>query len=269
MNKDLEIIHNELYSMLCDLDDFCKENNIQYVLAYGTALGCIRHGSFIPWDDDLDVQMTRENYEKFLKLFKNNEKYFLQKSEEDYPLYFSKLRKNNTTFIEDVPYRKKYKNIHQGIFIDIFPIDKVSSNKFYQSIQIFYSNILISLSLFLRGYKTNNLLKKVYMVFSLLFYPFRKKMISFIEKFNSQNTNEYSSFFGETKKVYIKKEQVESLIYKKFGGGGREFPLFSSIEEYLKRNYGDWKKLPTEEQKQAKIHAKIFCLDKNYSEFLK
>ena len=107
------------------------------------------------------------------------------------------------------------------------------------------------------------------MTFSLLFYPFRKKMVSFIEKFNSQNTNEYSSFLCETKKVYIKKEQVENLIYKKFGGEGREFPLFSNIEEYLKRNYGDWQKVPTEEQKQAKIHAKIFCLDKNYSEFLK
>lgn len=259
MNKDLEIIHNELYSMLCDLDDFCKENNIQYVLAYGTALGCIRHGSFIPWDDDLDVQMTRENYEKFLKLFKNNEKYFLQKSEEDYPLYFSKLRKNNTTFIEDVPYRKKYKNIHQGIFIDIFPIDKVSSNKFYQSIQIFYSNILISLSLFLRGYKTNNLLKKVYMVFSLLFYPFRKKMISFIEKFNSQNTNEYSSFFGETKKVYIKKEQVESLIYKKFGGGGESSLCFPASKNILKEIMAIGKNFQQKNKNKQKSMQKYFA----------
>lgn len=128
--KELDTLHKTLLEILNDFDSFCRSNNIQYSLAYGTVLGAVRHKGFIPWDDDLDVMMTRENYNKFLWLYKDNEKYTLQKEQIDYPLYFSKLRKNETTFIENIKYRKKWKNIHQGIYIDIFPEDKVAKNKF-------------------------------------------------------------------------------------------------------------------------------------------
>ena len=93
---NLEELHKSLLEILDDFDTFCKESNIEYSLAYGTLLGAVRHKGFIPWDDDLDVMMTRENYNKFLSLFKNDEKYTLQKEQVDYPLYFSKLRKNKT-----------------------------------------------------------------------------------------------------------------------------------------------------------------------------
>ena len=92
--KNLDSLHTVLHEILDDFDSFCHSNDIQYSLAYGTVLGAVRHKGFIPWDDDLDVMMTRENYNKFLTLFKNNEKYTLQAEQKDYPLYFSKLRKN-------------------------------------------------------------------------------------------------------------------------------------------------------------------------------
>ena len=79
--------------ILKKIDEICSRLNLKYCLAYGTLIGAVRHKGFIPWDDDLDVMMTRENYKKFLLVFKNNEKYTLQKEQVDFPLYFSKLRK--------------------------------------------------------------------------------------------------------------------------------------------------------------------------------
>ena len=155
-NNDIQALHSKLLEMISDINEFCSVHNIDYVLSGGNVIGAARHKGFIPWDDDLDIQMPRESYDRFLKLFQNNGKYFLQRDTVDYPMQFSKLRANCTTFIEDIPYRKRYRNIHQGIFIDIFPVDKVSKNKNKAKMQALFANILIAQSLFLRGYPKNH-----------------------------------------------------------------------------------------------------------------
>lgn len=265
---NLEELHKSLLEILDDFDIFCKENNIEYSLAYGTLLGVVRHKGFIPWDDDLDVMMTRENYKKFLLVFKNNEKYTLQKEQVDFPLYFSKLRKNKITFIENIKYRKPYRNIHQGVFIDIFPVDKVSKKSVSRLLQIIFSNILISQSLFLRGYQTKNIFKHLFMFASALFIPCRKAMFRFIEKFNlNTDYDYYCSFFGETKKILINRDWMNLLERREFNGGG--YTCMTNPEKYLELAYGDWKKLPSEEERIAKLHAKIFDLNKDYKEFIK
>ncbi len=264
---NLEELHKSLLEILDDFDIFCRENNIEYSLAYGTLLGAVRHKGFIPWDDDLDVMMTRENYNKFLFLFKNNEKYTLQKEQIDYPLYFSKLRKNKTAFIENIKYRKPYRNIHQGVFIDIFPADKVSKNSVSRFLQTFFSNILISQSLFLRGYQTKSIFKHLFTFVSALFIPCRKSMFRFIEKFNFDSDYDYyCCFFGETKKIFINRDWMNLLEQREFIGGG--YTCMTNPEKYLALAYGDWKKLPSEEERIAKLHARIFDLHKSYEEFL-
>lgn len=264
---DIDLLHKTLFEMLCDFDSFCQKNDIQYSLAYGTVLGAVRHKGFIPWDDDLDVMMTRENYEKFLSVFKNDEKYFIQKELVDIPLYFSKLRKNKTAFIENIKYRKKWAKIHQGIYIDIFPADKVSRNKIGAFFQSVFSNILISQSLFLRGYQTKNLAKIIYMLASLLFLPFRRIMFQFVTKFNSQQDFDYyCCFSGDTKKLFMKRTWLENLSSIEFCGGG--YSCVAEPENYLEAEYGNWKVLPDEKEILAKVHAKIFSIEKDYKEFL-
>ena len=113
----------ELY-MLKDIAKLCKDNQIKYYLCGGTLLGAVRHGGFIPWDDDLDITMYRKDLTKLVKLLKEEypEKYFVQdfRSDKEYTRYITKIRLNGTSQTEEC---YKYDNINHGIYIDIFPLD--------------------------------------------------------------------------------------------------------------------------------------------------
>ena len=94
-NKELKLLHNKIIELSDYFDSFCRKNNIVYYLMGGTALGAVRHSDFIPWDDDFDVFMDRENYLKFLSVAKYNldtdKYYFQQENTKELPLYFSKI----------------------------------------------------------------------------------------------------------------------------------------------------------------------------------
>lgn len=134
MNGQHDMTENELaklkvveMELLDELDRVCEILGIKYYMVGGTLLGAVRHKGFIPWDDDIDVVMFRKDLEILesnVGLF--NSKYFLQTETTDtyYPLMTSKLRKNNTVFLECC--MDKNLNSHSGIFIDIFPLDDIS-----------------------------------------------------------------------------------------------------------------------------------------------
>ncbi len=114
--------------LLCRFDSVCRKHHLRYSVAFGSLLGIVRHHGFIPWDDDIDVVMPRDDYER-LKEFKSEfeSPFFLQFPGEDRGYYYSfaKLRNSNTTGIS-VPFR--YEEFNQGIFIDIFPMDNYDAN---------------------------------------------------------------------------------------------------------------------------------------------
>lgn len=116
----------QLYTMQ-EIANICEQHNITYYLCGGSLLGAIRHNGFIPWDDDLDITMYRDELNKLTKILKENysEKFFVQdfQSDKNYTRYITKIRLNGTLqaekgFEED--------GIHQGIYIDIFPLDHVT-----------------------------------------------------------------------------------------------------------------------------------------------
>ena len=109
--------------LLIKFDKVCQKYGFKYWLAYGSLLGAVRHKGFIPWDDDLDVMMPREDYDSFIKLSSEFENpYFLQTHETDKGYYYSfaKLRNSNTTAVSKMFAFEKW---NQGIFLDIFPND--------------------------------------------------------------------------------------------------------------------------------------------------
>ena len=121
--KRKQIWATELY-MLKKFDQICKKYNLSYFVYYGTLLGAVRHHGFIPWDDDIDVVMFRDDYERFQSIAPSEftEPYFFQNTYTDRLIWpFSKIRDSRTTGIEF----PDMKDFNQGIFMDIFPLDSV------------------------------------------------------------------------------------------------------------------------------------------------
>ena len=104
MNENLKKIQQIELDILLEVDRICKKHEIEYFLDFGTLLGAVRHSGFIPWDDDIDIGMTRDNYEKFLKIASSELKkdYFLQNvyTERETPFLYSKIRKNGKFTME-------------------------------------------------------------------------------------------------------------------------------------------------------------------------
>lgn len=123
----MQLIQVEL---LTEFDRVCRKNGIKYILDAGTLLGAVRHGKFIPWDDDIDVRMLRSEYEKFSRIapgqLKNDVFFQSHKTDKGYPWLYAKLRKNGTKAVRLGQEKLK---MHSGVFIDIFPCDGVPENR--------------------------------------------------------------------------------------------------------------------------------------------
>ena len=126
MTEILESLHEREIDILKYIDIFCSENNINYFLIGGSLLGAVRHKGFIPWDDDIDLGMLREDYDKFVSLWQDSSEYILLNNmkQKDYTLAFSKVSDLNSKIKLD--FHDNY--YHLGFFIDIFPMDFVNDN---------------------------------------------------------------------------------------------------------------------------------------------
>ena len=129
-DNELKKLQSVELELLCEFDRICRKYGIIYSIDGGTLLGAVRHGGFIPWDDDADVIMVRDEYEKLLEVIDieidNNYFYFQDINRtEGYRWGYAKLRKQNTKFVRTNQQHLKYK---QGIFLDIFVCDNVPEN---------------------------------------------------------------------------------------------------------------------------------------------
>lgn len=129
-DEELKKIQALELSALKELITICDRLSIPYFLIDGAAIGAVRHHGFIPWDDDIDVGMLRKDYQRFLKEAPQylSDKYYLQTpyTGKSNPYFYSKLRINNTQFVEYCNHRL---NIHHGVYIDICPFDEVPDDE--------------------------------------------------------------------------------------------------------------------------------------------
>ena len=123
---DLKALQKKEIDILQSVHDACEKLGIEYVIMHGTLIGAVRHHGFIPWDDDIDICMTQDNYDKFVQQGNDVLPEHLRiqhvTTESECPNLFAKVRDNSTTFLhrEHVDL-----NINQGVFIDVFPVGKI------------------------------------------------------------------------------------------------------------------------------------------------
>lgn len=270
---DIKELQEKILEITLYLDSFCKENGIEYYLMGGSALGALRHKGFIPWDDDLDVFMTYENYIKFIECAKeklDTEHYYLQEENtQEWPMFFTKLRMNGTTFIEE---NTQHNKMHQGVYVDIMCLNNVSSNVIYRYIQYLSALLLTAQTLDMRGYQYNHSkLKKVVMFCSryIVRGKTKKRLLSFVRSLNNRETELVGHFFGKAsfRNTSFPRKWLGKMRYVPFEN--TFLPVPQCCEEYLTMRYGDWNKMPDEKTKaQYPIHALIVDLDNDYTTYL-
>ena len=251
----LEEHQHVMLIMLKELDGVCKQLNIPYTLFAGSLLGAVRHKGFIPWDDDLDVLMMREDYERFLahaEELLDKDKYYLQREFSDHwPMPFSKLRMNNTTCIEK--YHPKDKNVHQGIYIDIFPCDNAGPCSFARVLQFVASKVVIAKALDRRGYDTDSLIKTAFIKLCRLIPEKRLYCFSVSGNHDSKYVHTFYGASRSLKRCVYPRSIFEKRLLLEFEGCS--FPCPAGYDKLLKILYGDYNKLPDENVRKSKVHA--------------
>lgn len=154
-DEQLKHIQNMLYDIVDDFDRVCTENNIEWCLAGGSVIGAVRHDGFIPWDDDIDVFMTRENFNKFKEIFQStmSDKYELKvPGTKDYLYHFPQIHLKNT-LIEPLQTSDTAKD---GLFIDIFILENAYDNKLMYTIHGILDTFLLFVDSAIRMKKCKN-----------------------------------------------------------------------------------------------------------------
>lgn len=239
-NPEGSLLRNHQLRMLDILKEFdrvCKEHNLKYWLTYGTCLGAVRHKGFIPWDDDLDVAMLREDFLKFVKIYKENDRYVLQTNINDpyYTFSFAKLR-DKYSFIKEHGHDNNYK--YRGIFIDIFFIEPS-----YLSISKFFSNKTLQI-VWLGGGGNHRILRK-YLFFAKKYYLlFQISIVRLLLRpFKSKTWRiGYGALFYSERKL----ENIFPLKELEFEGNYFYGPC--NTDAYLKALYGDYMTLPNSDK---------------------
>ena len=238
-------------SIAHDIDKLCRENNIEYYLGGGGAIGAIRHKGYIPWDDDLDFLMTYDNYQRFTEICKeklSSDKYIVEKQCNGLPCL--KIRLVGTSMIE----KGKANSEYNQIFLDVFRLEKAPDSVWMQKKQYFFSKIWVAYMLGKHGYEASTRYKRLLMHFSkILNIPLVRWWVQReIFKYNQESPdNVYACLWGTTRfaNSFTRKDIYGKPLYVPFEN--IQLPVPERYDEYLTQFFGNYMQLPPVEKRIA------------------
>lgn len=227
-------------------DGLCRRHGIRYFAAYGTALGAVRHGGFIPWDDDMDVYLLRPDYDRLLTLGSDPSlegRYeFVTPGTKDYPLPYAKFCDARTTLVEDPRWPAV-----TGVFIDLFPLDRAPEDP--ALIRRAQNRASRRFAAYRRGFQHHpegftfpGLLDLLY------FRPLRRLFYSaWVRESRRLSRQEGPNLTTYTRRDAEQRETLPAAWFERtvdlpFEGG--TVMAMEPVEEYLRFIYGDWQQLP-------------------------
>lgn len=278
-NITLKKVQKTELQILKDFIDLCEKNGLTYFGIAGTGIGAIRHGGFIPWDDDIDVAMPRKDFEQFVEIAKReySEKYTVMNGLENpnYPLLTTRWMLNGTEFVE---YALKDIDCQLSIFLDIYPLDQIPDDEKLFKKQarkaFFYSKLLILRSipfpvLGFKGWKAKIVHAICAMVhfFMSVFHISKKwlykKCLEVSTMYNDLPKTKRIDFLCDTT-AYLNIYNVDDIYpLKKIQFEDVQLNFPNHVENNLTAAYGDFMKLPPEDKRKNHYPYKLSFKEEN------
>ena len=261
------------FNLFACFADICERLGLRYFLVCGSALGAVKYGGFIPWDDDMDVGLLRPDYERFLKEAPAllPDEYFLQsfRSDPAYPLIFAKLRDSRTTYVER---GIAHLPVNHGVYIDVFPLDgypeRPREQKRFERRKRFYKTLLLA------PLECNYRFKARLAVNTMRLFGIHKrsaKILCRYEAFISRYAPADSALIcnhgnWQGRLEYAPREQYGEGRDAMFEGMRVTVP--ENADAYLTQKYGDWRADLPEDKKVGHHYYTVMDLDTPYTEIL-
>ena len=273
--RSLQLVENDILTKVADI---CEKNGICYTLSSGTLLGAVRHGGFIPWDDDVDVEMPVPDYYRFLEIAQEElgEDYFVQTfmTDPNFHFAYTRVRRNNTTFLDE--YHRRYR-IHHGVWLDIFPLIPVNPGftlkltKKWLTLSNFvqikeevdnyreeFQRLIGTVGIFIVG------------IFSMLPMETRqrlhKHMLDLIFNVDPEKCKLRTNVWGNITTVFPREVfdgEPEKLQFEV-----RLYQVPHDYRKYLEIKYGDYMSLPPVEKRRGHCGNAIIDLENSYEKYM-
>lgn len=259
-----------MLDMIVEFDKVCKKYDLTYYTIYGALLGAVRHKGFIPWDDDFDVAMPREDYERFIRLSEEfKHPYFLQTpyTDPDYFYSFAKIRNSNTTGVVEM---FEYSKFNHGIWISIFPLDRWDNDggedRYYQ-----IRKLVVDCSTYMRISnphlnETNKARVTAYHGDPMRDYEEIQRLAQSCKNPDSKYVMTAVITQGSYSGKLLNAADFEKTLLMEFEG--LEIMVPCGFDHLLRVWYGDYMQLPPKEKRGAWHNGTVFDADIPYKEYL-